>query len=165
MPVYLIRAGDSGPVKIGHARSVASRLAGFQTGNHEKLTLLRTWPGAQPEEARLHRHFADLRTVGEWFRFSPEMLTIEVADIPVAPRPEAEGERHPRNGVEAIIKGLGGIAAAARLLNASRPAVYDWIADNAFPGHRLPALLGLGLSPDALMPLVAHRKRSAGGAA
>jgi len=74
MPVYMIRQGARGPVKIGVAKGVAKRLATMQTGNHEQLTLLRSFEGAAAEERALHRQFADHRLAGEWFSFTKAML-------------------------------------------------------------------------------------------
>jgi hypothetical protein len=77
MPVYFIRAGDTGPVKIGWTGNVEVRRKNLQ-GNHvEPLHLLRVIEGSRQRERWLHRHFAALRLTGEWFRFDAEMLTIE----------------------------------------------------------------------------------------
>lgn len=74
MPVYMIRAGDSGPVKIGFARDPIQRLDDLQVAHYEALTLLRIWEGGFAEEALLHARFADLAIRGEWFAFSRAML-------------------------------------------------------------------------------------------
>lgn len=100
MPVYMIRQGERGPVKIGVAKDVVRRLETMQTGNHERLTLLRTFEGDTAEERRLHRQFADHRLSGEWFSFTKAMLgdvgLVEVTHQepplpddpePVAPKP------------------------------------------------------------------------------
>lgn len=75
MPVYLIRAGENGPVKIGRASDPAQRLSDLQTAHWETLRLIRVWEGDAAEESALHLQFADLRIRGEWFGFSRSMLS------------------------------------------------------------------------------------------
>lgn len=91
MAVYLIRAGECGPVKIGYAEDVQSRLNNMQTGNHETLTVLRIFEGGQEEESRLHARFIDLRIRGEWFSFSRVMMgdlgLTEIVQKAPEPRP------------------------------------------------------------------------------
>jgi hypothetical protein len=74
MPVYIIRAGQHGPVKIGFTNDLAKRLVELQVGNHERLTILRIFEGGQAEEAQLHERFAENRLHGEWHSFSQAML-------------------------------------------------------------------------------------------
>lgn len=65
--VYVIRSG--GHVKIGYTRNdPKSRLSYLQIGSAEKLTLAASIHGSPALEKRLHAHFSDLRTAGEWFR-------------------------------------------------------------------------------------------------
>jgi hypothetical protein len=78
MPVYLVRAGETDMVKIGWADEVQRRIEGLQIGHYLELHLLRTWPGRRGVEWWLHQRFADHRVRSEWFRFIPEMLTIEL---------------------------------------------------------------------------------------
>lgn len=92
MPVYLLAAGESGFVKIGHAANVRRRIAQLQGMHHELLRLLRTWPGGEAEEAALHQAFSEFHHRGEWFRFCPAMLDADPANlVPVVPT-EAEPE-------------------------------------------------------------------------
>lgn len=70
--VYFIGAA-SGPIKIGIAAHPLSRLSGLQTGHHEKLELLATCAGGQPQERDYHKRFADHRLSGEWFERCPEI--------------------------------------------------------------------------------------------
>ncbi len=70
--VYVIQAGH-GPVKIGYARSVQSRLRDLQTGYWGELHISLTWDRltkgeAMARERRLHDRFAEHRLNGEWFR-------------------------------------------------------------------------------------------------
>jgi len=77
MPVYLVQAGEGGPVKIGVASDVAARLGDLQTAHYEELRLVRCIDGGRAHEQWLHRRFDHLRIRGEWFRFDPEMMEIE----------------------------------------------------------------------------------------
>lgn len=74
MPVYMVRAGEHGPVKIGFSTDVAGRLEKMQIDNHERLFVLRIFEGGQFEEALLHQRFADSWLHGEWHAFSKAML-------------------------------------------------------------------------------------------
>jgi hypothetical protein len=66
--LYIV--GDpSGPVKIGVANDVASRMAALQTGNPRRLVLLDLVPDCGYLELALHRAFEQFRLVGEWFDF------------------------------------------------------------------------------------------------
>lgn len=66
----------------------------------------------------------------------------------------------PMTTVALIIDHLGGVSAAAEKLSASRPAIYDWIAQGRFPGHRAPALVKAGIPAEDVMALVASRKQA-----
>lgn len=82
MAVYLIRAGQTGPAKIGWAVDPIQRTAEFQTGHYETLHLLKMWKGGRAEEDALHGRFAALWIRGEWFAFSRDMLgDVELAEI------------------------------------------------------------------------------------
>jgi len=76
MPTYIIRAGENGPVKIGKAGSVQDRLAELQSGNHERLSVLRVVDARFDTERAFHVRFKDYHIHGEWFRFCDEMLTF-----------------------------------------------------------------------------------------
>lgn len=76
MPVYMIRAGEHGPVKIGYSDDILRRITKMQADNHEPLRVIRALEGGQELEARLHLHFGEVRRSGEWFEFREEMLTV-----------------------------------------------------------------------------------------
>jgi hypothetical protein len=65
--LYFIQSGDSGPIKIGVSKNIASRLNQLQTGHPEKLTVIGICKGGYFEEKRLHSVFAAFRRKGEWF--------------------------------------------------------------------------------------------------
>ena len=72
--VYFIQSGDDGPIKIGFATEVASRLSELQTGCPAKLHLLGKVRGSMQLEKDLHALFAGLRISGEWFRPDPSIF-------------------------------------------------------------------------------------------
>ncbi len=110
MPVYLIRAGNKGPVKIGYSDDVAVRLSKIQADNHERLTILRLLEGGVPEEAMLHAKFADDWLHGEWFTFSKAMLgDLGLQEAAMFTTPEA------------ITKALRKLARDSRAAAALRP--------------------------------------------
>ncbi len=87
MTVYLIQAGDGGPVKIGFTDGpVEKRLRSLQVGSSVKLRILRRMVGGIAEETHLHRMFGALRLEGEWFSFSAEMMAPDL--LPDEPPPD-----------------------------------------------------------------------------
>jgi hypothetical protein len=70
--VYFI-ASETGPIKIGKARSPKKRLRSLQTGYHEKLSILAWCWGGEDVEKTYHKRFADRRLSGEWFERCPEI--------------------------------------------------------------------------------------------
>jgi hypothetical protein len=75
--IYFIQTGSSevGPVKIGMAANIRSRLRDLQTGHPRGLRLL-WYERIDDESARiareceLHQKFQDIRMRGEWFNVS-----------------------------------------------------------------------------------------------
>ncbi|RYG87375.1 MAG: GIY-YIG nuclease family protein [Alphaproteobacteria bacterium] len=82
--VYLI-GPKAGPIKIGHAANVKTRLHSLQIGNWEPISILHsvTVPlfTAAAAEAALHKRFADYRVRGEWFSAPLEMLKAALENI------------------------------------------------------------------------------------
>jgi DNA-binding XRE family transcriptional regulator len=85
MPVYFIRAGRKGPVKIGVADSIAVRLAQLQTAHWRELSVIREIEGGAREEQWLHSHFRSRHIRGEWFHFDASMLTVCPDATPPSP--------------------------------------------------------------------------------
>lgn len=78
--VYFIRAGQSGPIKIGVSCDPIKRLAALQTANPERLVLLGAWRDDKDPyglERKLHEIFAPHR-IGEteWFKASRELVLL-----------------------------------------------------------------------------------------
>jgi Meiotically Up-regulated Gene 113 (MUG113) protein len=65
--VYYARLGNR--VKIGYSTNMANRLADIRPEE-----LLATEPGGPLLEKRRHGQFADLRVVGEWFKFEGALV-------------------------------------------------------------------------------------------
>lgn len=64
--VYFVRLGDR--VKIGYSANVNGRMEAVP---HEEI--LAIIPGTRHDEATMHRKFAHLRVVGEWFQDDPSI--------------------------------------------------------------------------------------------
>jgi DNA-binding XRE family transcriptional regulator len=86
MAVYMIRAGESGPVKIGHSYDPEIRLGQLQISHWEKLRIIRLFEGGEVEERYLHDRFSDLYIRGEWHSFSRAMLG-DVGLVEICPEP------------------------------------------------------------------------------
>jgi len=131
MPVYLIRAGERGPVKIGFSDDIVSRMVKMQADNHERLTILRRLKGGLLEEAMLHERFADNWLHGEWFSFTRAMLDdLGLQDVEISP--------------EDVTKALRELAVAARASATHRPpAPEPTDAEKARRTERLRALVAI----------------------
>ena len=88
--VYFIQSGKGGPVKIGTARCVKTRIAQLQTGNPVGLILLLTLQGNSDEE----RMRGILLRIKESGRYGPEGPQHEkaLAIVDEALHALAEGE-------------------------------------------------------------------------
>lgn len=81
MPTYIIRSGETGPVKIGRSGDVAKRLIDLQICNPETLSVVRIIDTPFDSEPAFHARFAHKSLHGEWFEFDAEMMTF----VPAAP--------------------------------------------------------------------------------
>lgn len=66
---------DRAPVKIGWTTNLDDRLKTLATGSPVKLKLIRCVEAASHMEGRFHKMFQDVRLRGEWFRWTPDILT------------------------------------------------------------------------------------------
>lgn len=73
--VYFI-GGVDGPIKIGKAKNVKSRLAGIQTGHPYKLDVIGTMLGRVGLESAIHQRFKHIRLNGEWFSRTEELVSF-----------------------------------------------------------------------------------------
>lgn len=76
--IYFVQTADNQYMKIGKADDVAKRLSGLQTGAPQKLKLIGTMPGSHDQEREIHQRFGHLRTHGEWFYSTPEIVMFAV---------------------------------------------------------------------------------------
>lgn len=119
MTTYIIRAGLTGPVKIGKADDVERRRAELQTAHHEELYVIRVIDTAFDAEPLFHQRFADRRIRGEWFEFDLEMLTF-------IPEPTPTSSARTLGG---LVSRFGVKKLAERLL-CSRRTVENWAKGN-----------------------------------
>lgn len=96
MPVYFIRSGDTGPVKIGWADDVEKRRKQLQTSHPYPLYVLRIVACARGAERWLQKRYEAVQLLGEWFVFSDDMLAIELPDLGSVPAPKPKKQRLPR---------------------------------------------------------------------
>lgn len=98
MAIYIMQAGTHGPIKIGASKNVAKRVAAQQNFHYEEIRLLATGVGCHRAEQLIHKHFAEDRIRGEWFRPSAAIIRFVEAVargelpyqlIPVEPQPAA----------------------------------------------------------------------------
>ena len=71
--VYFIRCADA--IKIGFSQNPWARLTSLQTALPSKATLIGHIPGSVELEKALHKRFEHLKTTGEWFKATPEIMT------------------------------------------------------------------------------------------
>lgn len=72
--IYFIEAQGVGMIKIGYsAKNSDKRIVLFQTGSPVRLLKLALIDGDLEEEHRLHCHFYELWSHGEWFRDGPDL--------------------------------------------------------------------------------------------
>lgn len=78
--VYLIRKGRTNYYKIGVAGESTQRLKQLQTGNEEKLSIVKVIKHPSPFliESTLHKRFEKMRVRknGEWFKFNALQIII-----------------------------------------------------------------------------------------
>ena len=65
--IYLIRAKNGGPFKVGVAKDINTRLAQLQCGNPQELELVCSVEGSYAKEKRIHKELDAGRLFGEWF--------------------------------------------------------------------------------------------------
>jgi hypothetical protein len=71
--VYFIQAGKGGPVKIGSAINVHSRLRTLQCAHYEKLAIIKVIPGKAKRERQIHKDLSAFKIRGEWFEFARDV--------------------------------------------------------------------------------------------
>jgi hypothetical protein len=75
--IYFMRPiGGDGRIKIGCSYKPARRLIAISVHSPYELEIIGVGKGAIPDEHLLHDYFAADRLHREWFRSSPELLTV-----------------------------------------------------------------------------------------
>jgi hypothetical protein len=80
--VYLAKADRN--LKIGFSNNVTSRLKQLSTGSAAPIQLIAVVPGGRQLEQELHAEFSGLRTHGEWFRDTGNVIVKRFASLPRA---------------------------------------------------------------------------------
>lgn len=70
--VYFIRSG--GLIKIGITSNLDARLSCLRGSSAQRVELLKSIPGNIQTEKSIHMRFDNLRTHGEWFTETPELI-------------------------------------------------------------------------------------------
>lgn len=89
--VYVLGTPGSNTVKIGRTANLAERFGNIQRMSPVPLSVLWQCPGGYELETYLHRHFASLRSHGEWFIFEsrdPVELIQAAAQSAILERPQ-----------------------------------------------------------------------------
>ena len=79
--VYFIRSVNKneeeyGPIKIGMSNNPKKRLNSIQTGNPNKLKIVKMISGGRKKEKELHKQFKKSCLNGEWFNPTKELLNL-----------------------------------------------------------------------------------------
>jgi hypothetical protein len=72
--VYFVASGEF--IKIGFSKSLKARFHKLKTDVPVELELLHIEPGTPKQEKLFHRQFAAIRSHGEWFRRTPELIAF-----------------------------------------------------------------------------------------
>lgn len=72
--VYMIQAGEDGPIKIGFTGCVTSRRATLQTAHWQTLRVLAAFRGSTEDEMAMRVRLNAHRLRGEWFAPAPDVL-------------------------------------------------------------------------------------------
>lgn len=113
MNVYMIRAGEKGPIKIGKAENVDRRLAELQTANYEELKIIAIIPcgstkAAEYVERGLHKRFGRYRIRGEWFKGSIKFSNVQEKMINVEHRERNQKNREVVDALDAEFAAIMG---------------------------------------------------------
>jgi len=119
--IYIIGAADGGPVKIGRSANPSNRLAELQTGHHQHLQILASFPGDQRQECDLHFQFIADHIKGEWFHRSPAICTF----MESLERREMKMEGPPGGGGPKTTKELSQQVKPERRIETSRHYAYN----------------------------------------
>jgi len=80
--IYAIECGER--VKIGFSKKPDARFNKIASDAPYPCVMLGYWPGTVADELEVHAKFKTLRSHGEWFASTPEILAF-IADMVVTP--------------------------------------------------------------------------------
>lgn len=81
MNIYFYYLPENNLVKIGCSTNIEQRIKNLSTGCIEVGQIIRVISGyGFQAEKWLHKYFKDLRVKGEWFKYTEEMLTVNIPD-------------------------------------------------------------------------------------
>lgn len=78
--IYFIQPKGGGNIKIGTSIQLAGRLSQLASECGQELEVLAVVSGSFPIEKAMHRRFAHLRKVGEWFEPGSDLLAFIITD-------------------------------------------------------------------------------------
>lgn len=73
--VYFVRGDETGAIKIGTTKHLATRMSGIATSSSESITFLGAVEGDLVFEKALHKEFAADRIRREWFRPTDALIS------------------------------------------------------------------------------------------
>jgi hypothetical protein len=95
--LYLIREGESGPIKIGRSNDPWKRMDTLQSGNPRQLFMIcafRVGTTAHIVERNTHREFIAHRMLGEWYAPVDQLVDFAAArGLPTCERCDSEQKR------------------------------------------------------------------------
>lgn len=78
--VYFLQSVLGGPIKVGYAADLRSRISNIQVGHPEELEVIGVVRGTPELEEALHKELAWCHVRGEWFA-SSEALRLAIEDL------------------------------------------------------------------------------------
>lgn len=143
--IYFLRAGDSNHVKIGWSKdhtSLIARIRILQTGHPLTLKIIRTIEGAPWGETWLHGFFSGARISGEWFKYHPDMIKVDIPkqkpDV-VKKLTSRRPKRLPLVAASALSVYMHehhiGLPEFASKMQVAHSTVWHWVKGNKFPAR------------------------------
>lgn len=157
MPVYFVQGGESGLIKIGFARNVASRLVKMRVDSPVPLVLMVAIEGDLTIERELHQRFSDDRALGEWFRPSEALLsfirTATAIELPTKARKPFDRPSGRAWRINEIIDCAGGLKRLADIVGVDHSTICGWRRRDRVPAVRArPISEKLGIPLQELRP-------------
>ena len=177
MRVYAVQAGEDGPLKIGIAACVRSRVRDLQCSSHHHLTVVDEFEGSRGVELALHRHLRSHRIRGEWFNRHPEVMkALSIARQGGAPALHAATKKRQReermSEADTVLEEIfvafdpdgAGSTKMSEYTGWPISTIHSWKTAGKIPSWRRPRLVetayrvGISLTPAMLDYLDPERK-------